>query len=236
MASLEVRNLTVHLGDPKHSVLSNLSFQTTVPSVVLLLGANGSGKSVLLRTILGLHSATEGTILVNGRPVTDFRKQIHRYSGISLQNPDHQIFGDTVLDDLSIGKSEKVPPDHPAITAMGLTDILDTPPYELSGGQRRRLALAGACMTARDFLFLDEPFIELDYPHILRLIDLIIDARDRDTTVIVASHETRDIWEIADSILLLHQGASVVFGTHEDVISSIKLEVGLRPQEIAENR
>jgi energy-coupling factor transporter ATP-binding protein EcfA2 len=232
MASLEVKDLTVRLGDPKRTVLSSLSFGVYDPSVVLLLGANGSGKSVLLRTILGLHPLTKGTLHVDGTAVRDFRTQVHRRSGIALQNPDHQIFGDTVGDDLSIGLAGKVAPNHPAIQAMGLTDILDLPPHELSGGQRRRLALAGACMAARDFLFLDEPFIELDFPHILRLIDLITSARSAGTTVVVASHETRDIWEISDRVLLLHEGKPMAYGPPEEVLPAITVETGLRPRAV----
>ena len=240
MSFLKVENLVVRLGDPERTVLDNLSFSVSEPSVVLVLGANGSGKSVLLRTILGLHRIAQGTISVDGaaprqqqhrRQYKQQRRKIHQRSGVAFQNPDYQIFGDTVADDLRIGRSDGSIPGHPAVEAMGLTPLLNSPPQQLSGGQRRRLVLAGAFAAADDFLFLDEPFIELDYPHILHLVDLITAARDRGTTVLVASHETRDIWDIADQVLLLYQGKGLAFGSIEEVRHHVSPAVGLRPLE-----
>ncbi len=231
MASLEITDLTVRLGDPKRTVLEKVSFLCDGGNILLILGANGSGKSVLLRTLLGLHQVKRGSVLLDGSPLAHKKDGLYRRSGVALQNPDHQIFGDTVFDDLCIGRTPDDVRRHPAVAAFGLDALLNVPPHELSGGQRRRLALAGACIASRDFLFLDEPFIELDYPHILVLIDQIRYARSRGSVVVVASHETRDIWEISDRVLLLHDGRPVVYGPPDTVRPYVSPRYGLRPLE-----
>lgn len=230
MATLSISNLTVRIGDPPREVLRGISFLADAGSLVLVLGANGSGKSVLLRTLLGFHRVKGGSILLDGRRIGHLgTREMRRRIGVTFQNTDVQIFGDTVASDLMIGHPEKRVIDDEIIGAFGLSGLEDQSPAELSGGQRRRLALAGAFLNRPDFLILDEPFIELDYPHILAVLREIDRARDRGATVIVASHETRDIWERTDTVILLNEGQVLGAGAPTEVASLVGPAVGLRP-------
>ena len=234
MASLAVTGLSVALGDPPREVLSNVDIAAAPGSLTLILGANGSGKSVLLRTLIGLHKQNAGQIHIDGRELRRRRhREFQRRCGMTFQNTDVQIFGDTVQNDLRIGKNADYPLDLSFLRAFGLEGLQNAIPHELSGGQRRRLALAGAFLGSPEFLFLDEPFLELDYPHIMRVIDRIEAITAAGTVVIVASHETRDIWEIADTVVLLDAGQVVKSGTPDEVAASVGPEVGLRPHRKA---
>jgi energy-coupling factor transporter ATP-binding protein EcfA2 len=149
MASLEITGLSVALGDPLREVLSDVDLVADSGSLTLVLGANGSGKSVLLRTLIGLHRYQAGRILVDGREPG--RRAFHRRCGVTFQNTDVQIFGDTVENDLRIGKGVDHPLDPTFMDAFGLEELRNAIPHELSGGQRRRLALAGAFLGTPDF-------------------------------------------------------------------------------------
>jgi len=230
MATIAVTDLTVRLGDSPAPVLDNVSFVAGPGSIVLVVGANGSGKSVLFRTILGLHSPQSGTIAIDdvvlsASSVTPF----HRRCGVTFQDTDLQIFGDTVEEDIRIGKGDLPCPDRGFLESFGLESLLDRPPGELSGGQRRRVALAGAFYGSPEFLLFDEPFIELDFPHILQLLERIREARDRGATILIASHDTRDIWEISDRVILLDGGRVAAAGAPGEVVERIGPDVGLRP-------
>ncbi|MFW6229251.1 MAG: ABC transporter ATP-binding protein, partial [Alkalispirochaeta sp.] len=237
MATLAVTDLTVELGEPREPVLKEISFIAETGSIVLVVGANGSGKSVLIRTILGLHHPHSGTIAVDNVVLTRGAfPAFHRRCGVTFQNTDLQIFGDTVETDLLIGKEGHPPPDRGFLESFGIASLLHRDPAELSGGQRRRVALAGAFYGAPDLLLLDEPFIELDYPHILQLLQRIREARDRGATVLIASHETRDIWELSDRVILLDRGNVSAVGTPGEVEEKIGPEIGLRPIGSGERR
>jgi energy-coupling factor transporter ATP-binding protein EcfA2 len=230
MATITVTDLTVRLGDPPTTVLDRVTFSAAPGSIVLIVGANGSGKSVLFRTILGLHTPNAGTVAIDGVALTGGTvSAFHQRCGVTFQNTDLQIFGDTVEEDLRIGKEHLTRPDDRFLGSFGLESLLRRAPGELSGGQRRRLALAGAFYGSPEFLLFDEPFIELDYPHILQLLERVREARNRGATVLIASHDTRDIWQISDRVILLDGGRVKADGPPSDVAGQIGPAVGLRP-------
>ncbi|MFO8043925.1 MAG: ABC transporter ATP-binding protein [Alkalispirochaeta sp.] len=264
MADVELRDLTVDLGDPPQRVIDSVSLHCPPGTLTLVLGANGSGKSVLLRTILALVSATSGSVMLNG---TDLRRKprlLHAVTGVCFQNPDLQIFGDTVADDVALalntghrspgrgtGDPAKIPARssqedsarrHQAqeqqaqeqqggrlIAEFGLAGREDEPPWNLSGGQRRRLALAGALAGQPEVLILDEPFLELDYPSVEQLVRSLRAFRNAGGTVILASHETRDIWPEVDQTLVMYRGQALYSGPPEGALPYITPEYGLRP-------
>ena len=229
MASIELRSVSVRCGEDRRTVLDSIDLDISYGSISLLLGANGSGKTVLLRTILGLFPTIGGTITLDGvvlkRPFT----RLHRMSGVCFQNSNVQIFGETVREDIEIGRAPITSDDEPVLDAFGIGELLDLSPSELSGGQLRRVALAGAFLRKPRFLFLDEPFLELDYPHIVRTVDQIDSARRRGVAVVITSHETRDIWEVLDRVTILERGRVVFCGSPADAISEISPSIGLRP-------
>lgn len=232
MATVSVEHATVRLGDPPRTVIDAVSVALDSGTITLVIGANGSGKSVFLRSLLGLEPLADGKIRFDDVPLSrKSRRALHRASGVTFQNSDVQIFGDTVRDDLEIGSRSGDARSSPIIEDFGLAPLLDRSPFELSGGQRRRLALAGALIDDPPYLFLDEPFLELDYPHIRTLVRHLQSAKERGQTVIVASHETRDMWEIADVVLVFSHGRIVAEGPPATVREAIGPDLGLRPVE-----
>ncbi len=229
MAILELKGLGASLGDPPRNVLAGVDLSFERGTISLLLGPNGSGKSVLLRTILGLVPSYEGEILLDG---TDLRRQfsrLHRRAGVVFQNPDHQLFGDTVREDISIGLPADRDPDPTMIRDLGITELQDRPPSELSGGQRRNVAIAGAFAPSPDFIFLDEPFIELDFPAIRGLLKQLQELRRKDATILVASHESQDIWPLVDQLVILQDGQVLYRGDRVRGSGYVDSAYGLRP-------
>ncbi len=229
MAQLVLNGLSLELGDPPVPVLSRISFSCEPGTVTLLLGPNGCGKSVLLRTILGLCPGYSGTIAWDGSVLSRQFRRLHGQSGVVFQNPEQQIFGATVREDLLAGQPRDTVIDQVILQELGLTELLLRSPAELSGGQRRRLALAGAFVGNRRILFLDEPFLELDYPAVEGLVRLVIRFRDAGGIVVVASHETRDIWPLTDRVVLLVNGVVRFSGSRDDAAGVLLPEYGLRP-------
>lgn len=229
MAQLDVVNLSVALGEPPQRVLDHISLQCTAGTVTLLIGPNGCGKSVLLRGILGLVPTEAGTVGWNTAVLRRSFRSLHRAAGVVFQNPDQQLFGTTVREDLLLGHREGTEIRDDVLDLLMIRDLLDSPPGELSGGQRRRVAIAGAFTGSPEIIMLDEPFLELDYPAIQGLLTLVERFRSAGGIVITASHETRDIWPLVDQVLLLRRGVPVFRGSREGAAPLITRENGLRP-------
>lgn len=234
MASIHLTDVTVSAGDPPRDLLSRVSARFEAGTINLILGANGSGKSMILRALLGLQPRREGTITLDGTELRrDFRR-LHEVVGVAFQNPDLQIFGETVREDVALAADPAgAPVDDGAVETLlerfGLQECRTAPPWELSGGQKRRLALAGAFAGNPPVLALDEPFLELDYPSILALTTLLQERRDSGACVIVASHETEDLWRIVDQVVVAAAGRIVYAGDREGAREVIGPAVGLRP-------
>jgi len=237
MADIEVRDVSVELGDPPRPIIDSCSMHCTSGTLTLVVGANGCGKSVLLRTILSLVSPTSGAIYLNGDNISRRPRMLHEVTGVCFQNADLQIFGDTVADDVALGLRSDSPSGElntenrsaALIAEFGLSGHESDTPWTLSGGQRRRLALAGALAGPPQVLILDEPFLELDYPSVKGLITSLSTFREGGGTVIMASHETRDIWPIVDQAVVMYDGRAIYTGSPEGAQPYIIPAYGLRP-------
>jgi energy-coupling factor transporter ATP-binding protein EcfA2 len=234
MAVLAVDHLTVRLGSPSREVISDVSVACAEGTATLLLGSNGCGKSVLMRTMLGLITPSAGTVSIGGRPLGRHARSFHKRCGVSFQNPETQLFGDSVYDDvaISVGDGEDDPDSviTRALDRFGIADCRDRAPWELSGGQKRRLALAGAFAANPEFLFLDEPFLELDYPAIESLLSAIGRFLRAGGTAIIASHESRDLWDLMDHVVILNCGKAVYSGAPAEAEQYVSPRYGLRPR------
>lgn len=234
MAELSLSEVSVALGDPPTPVLSSITTRFRPGAITLVLGANGSGKSVLLRAVLGLVPA-DGAVKLDGEILSRRRDAFYRRTGVTFQNPDLQIFGETVREDVQLGFRQRRGTDaseeelHALLHRNGLSGLADRTPWELSGGQRRRLAIAGAVAGDPEVLLLDEPFLELDFPSVRDLIATIAAARDRGATVVVTSHETRDIWPLVDTVVVLDGGRVVYDGPPRRAHHAVNEAHGLRP-------
>jgi len=196
--------------------LKDISFDILSGDSVAIMGQTGSGKSTLVQHCNGLLKPSCGVVTVEGVDSSskNFAK-VRKHIGFVMQYPEHQLFGETVYKDiafvlrkhnLSINAIEKRV--HEVAELVGLDkNILNIPPFELSGGQKRKVAIAGVLASKPHYLILDEPTVGLDseaHNVILNLIQTL--NQDCNMTIILVSHNIEDIIKVAKRIFVLHQG------------------------------
>ena len=213
MTALSLQLLTV--GHARGAVLRGISLDVHKGEVVALLGANGAGKTTLLRTIAGLAKELEGTIHIEGCPAPNgAAKRAARGIALSFQNPDDQLFGATVAEDVAIGPRQ-TGLSHAevqrlvvsSLRAAGIEALAERPIDQLSFGEKRRACLAGVLAMAPRILLLDEPTAGLDPQGEMdsaRLLAAL--ARERDMTILVATHAVDLVPSFASRVVLLGEG------------------------------
>ena len=207
--------------------LDGLSIQVARGERVALLGANGSGKSTLLRLLGALSFPSEGQISFFGDPLTeeslqnetrffDFRRRV----GIIFQNPDIQLFNPSVFDEVAFGplqlqwpKAEIRSRVEHALNEMGIAHLRDRAPHRLSGGEKKRVALASVLILDPEVLLLDEPSAALDPGSQSQIVDLLSHWRNGAKTVITATHDLDTLEEIADRCYVFQAGRIAAEGT-----------------------
>ncbi len=199
-----------------------------------LIGHTGSGKSTLIQHLNGLIKATSGTIYYNGRDIYDedfSKKELRTKVGLVFQYPEHQLFETTVVKDVEFGpKNMKLPQlevnlrTFEAIKLVGLSDELyDASPFELSGGQKRRVAIAGVLAMKPEVLILDEPTAGLDPMGRDEILDQIAKIqKERKITVILVSHSMEDVAKYVDRLIVMDHGSVQFDGTPKEVFTHYK--------------
>jgi energy-coupling factor transport system ATP-binding protein len=215
-------------GTPYEKVaLNNINLRIDSGEFVGIIGHTGSGKSTLIQHINGLLKPSSGKVLVNGletgsRKLKELRKQV----GIVFQYPEHQLFEDTVYKDISFGlvkqgmQSDKIESEvKKAVNLVGLDeDVLQKSPFELSGGQKRRVAIAGILAMNPKILILDEPTAGLDPRGCDGILRLVSDyRRDSGATVILISHSMEKIAGMVDRIIVMNKGTIDMDGTPKEI-------------------
>lgn len=228
------------------TALSDLNFEIEKGEFVGIIGHTGSGKSTLVQLLNGLIKPTEGKIYVDGKDIWKDRKKIREIRfkvGMVFQYPEYQLFEETVYKDISFGPKnmgldvEEIDRRvNSAAEFTGLTKrMLKSSPFELSGGEKRRAAIAGVIAMDPDVLILDEPAAGLDPLGRDALLSQIVDYHKvRKNTILLVSHSMEDIARIADRILVMSKGRKVMLDTTKNVFSkSEELEkIGLRVPQI----
>ncbi len=232
--SIEVKNLT-HIygkGGPYEKVaLDNVSVSFDDGDFIGVIGHTGSGKSTLIQHLNGILKPAEGTVIYNGVDIfekgTDLKK-IRAEVGLVFQYPESQLFEETVYKDIAFGLNNYgIKGDeadiriHDAAKMVGLDyDLLQKSPFELSGGQKRRVALAGVIAMKPKVLILDEPAAGLDPAGRNAVLESIKCLHEREkTTVILVSHSMEDMAKYASSLVVMHKGKAVLTGTPKEVFS-----------------
>ncbi|WP_242394609.1 energy-coupling factor ABC transporter ATP-binding protein [Anaeromyxobacter oryzisoli] len=213
------------------SVLGPVSFEIAPGSLCGLVGANGSGKSTLLALLAGLFVPSTGTLTVNGRPSPGDVQGVRAAVALVLQDPDQQIVGATVGEDLLLGLTPRDPAQAERALALaarfGLGDPT-APVQTLSLGGRRKLCIATALRDAPEVLVLDEPFAGLDYPAGREMRALLASNRAAGRTQVIASHDVEPFADLADAWLVLEAGRVVLRGATDAVFRELRAH-GVRP-------
>jgi len=213
--------------------IRGLSLRIEKGECVALLGANGSGKSTLLRLLDGLCFPTKGSVSFAGNPLTAeslqrngygliFRRQV----ALVFQNPDAQLFNPTVFDEIAYGplqlrwsKAEILQRVNETLSLMGISHLKQRPPYRLSGGEKKKVALASVLVLDPEVLLLDEPTATLDPRSQSQLVDLIQQWKGTSKTVITATHQLDIVEEIADRVFVLEAGAVIASGPPSEILA-----------------
>ena len=213
--------------------LDDVSLTINKGEFVGIIGHTGSGKSTLIQHFNGLEKATSGTIYFDGQDVydKDFNmKSLRSRVGLVFQYPEHQLFETTVLEDVKFGPKNlglsKVEVDlraFEAIKQVGLSEkCYDDSPFELSGGQKRRVAIAGVLAMKPEILILDEPTAGLDPRGRDEILDQIAKLHEEGLTVILVSHSMEDVAKYADRIIAMNSGKVAFDGTPKEVFRHYK--------------
>lgn len=199
-----------------------------------LIGHTGSGKSTLIQHLNGLLKPTAGSIYYNGEDIHDrdySRKKLRSKIGLVFQYPEHQLFESSVLDDVKFGPKnigmEPLEIDlhaYEALKQVGIgEELLDSSPLELSGGQKRRVAIAGVLAMKPEVLVLDEPTAGLDPQGRDEILDLVAKLhKERKITVILVSHSMEDMAKYVERLIVMNQGTVQYDGTPTEVFSNYK--------------
>ena len=251
--SVIVKNLT-HIYDEgmpfASKALDDISFEIKDNDFVELIGHTGSGKSTLIQHLNGLLKPSSGQIIVNGFNITDKDlnlTEIRKRVGIVFQYPEYQLFEETVEKDIAFGPgnlgldeeeiSKRV---RKSMEAVGLDyeTYKDKSPFDLSGGQKRRVAIAGVIAMNPEVLILDEPTAGLDPGGRDEIFNLIKKLhRDNNITIILSSHSMDDMAKLAQTIIVMNHGKIEFMGTPREVFTSHAArlrEIGLDVPQVLE--
>ena len=220
---LSVQNLSFFFEQDNH-ILKDFSFSIAKGSFTLITGPNGSGKSLLLRCLKGLLQPKTGSIHILDEDLTHKAKQRMQAIGLVFQDAETQIVGQTVEKDIRFGMENlglpKEVQENRLEEVLALLDLhkqRNQRPRTLSGGEKRRLAIAGLLVMDPRLLVLDEPFANLDYRSVVSVLSTLLRLQKAGHTIILVSHEVDKTLAHADHVLLLDDGHLVQSGTAVDV-------------------
>ena len=247
--SIKVENLT-HIYNSGTSfekkAINNLNFEIKKGEFIGLIGHTGSGKSTLIQHFNALLDPSSGKVFFNGEDIHENKARLKFFRqkiGLVFQYPEHQLFESTVFADVSFGpknmgfsEEEVEKRVKEALEIVGIDESLyESSPFELSGGQKRRVAIAGVLAMSPEVLILDEPTAGLDpsgrdeiLGEIKKLHDIL------GITIILVSHSMEDIAKLVDRIIVMHEGTIKYSGTPKEVFKNAEelVEIGLDVPQI----
>jgi energy-coupling factor transport system ATP-binding protein len=221
--------------------LRDVSFELEAGRSLALMGASGSGKSTLLQVIRGLDTPESGAVLLDSTgPADGGYVTLQREVGLVFQAPELQLFASTVRDDVAFGPQWLGWPEAQVTLAVDeALEVVGLPPahfakrhpYALSGGEQRRLALAGVLAMRPRLLLLDEPFVSLDPATRRQLVGILARLKAGGVTLLLATHDVDLAWELCDELLVLGEGRMVAAGTWDFSSAGCRLLMANRLRE-----
>lgn len=229
---VETKELTYVYADGTRA-LNGINLAIRRGERVAIMGANGSGKSTFFLTLNGVSKPTSGKVCIDGKEIDYSRKgliDVRRKVGIVFQDPDNQLFSSSVRQEISFGlfnigytqeeAKEKV---ETVIRDLNIESFSEKPTHFLSGGQKKRVAVADILVMDPEVMILDEPASGLDPKHIKLLDDIIDGLTERGITVIIATHDAQRSLSWADRLVLFHEGRIIGEGKPVEVLRDDKL-------------
>jgi biotin transport system ATP-binding protein len=215
--------------------LSGVDLEITTGQCLVIAGSNGSGKTLLMRLLVALAEPSSGRVLFRGADVAADADGVRRAVGLVFQDADAQVVGETVAEDVAFGpknlrfsKTEVAEAVDAALAATGLTEKRDAPPRRLSGGEKRRLAVAGVLAMGCEAVVMDEPFANLDWPGVVQVLRSIVALKAAGKTVVVLTHELEKVLALADRLVILDRGRIRDDGAPEEVLNRGVAVYGVR--------
>lgn len=225
---LEVKNIKYSYNSD-YQALKGVSLKVERGDMIALLGKNGAGKSTLFLHLNGIYQPDEGQVFIDGEELKYDKKSLLNFRqkvGIVFQNPDDQIFAPTVEEDvafgpLNLGLSMEEVQDRveEALARVGMSGYEKTAPHHLSGGQKKRVAIAGILAMRPEIMVLDEPTAGLDPQGVVDLSKLLNELNNEGITIIISTHEVDLVPNYANKVFVLVDGLLIAEGTPKEIFA-----------------
>jgi biotin transport system ATP-binding protein len=215
--------------------LSGVDLEIRERECLVIAGSNGSGKTLLMRMLVGLAAPTSGSVAFRGISVSADPARVRRTVGLVFQDADAQVVGETVEEDVAFGpRNLRLPATEigsrvdAALEATGLAAKRKALPRRLSGGEKRRLAVAGVLAMGCEAVIMDEPFANLDWPGVVQVLRTISELKEAGRTVVVLTHELEKVLSHADRLVILDRGSVKDDGSPAEVLDRGVAAYGIR--------
>lgn len=231
MKVIETKDITYEYPDGTKA-LDKVNFNVDEGKIVALLGPNGAGKSTLFLHFNGILSPSTGSVIIDGVTIEYNKKdlmQIRQKVGIVFQNPDDQLFAPTVLEDVAFGpmnmglpKEEVEARVKEALLRVGMEGFEKKPPHHLSGGQKKRVAIAGILAMKPKIMVLDEPTSGLDPKGASQILRLLYKLNHEGITIVISTHDVDFVPLYASKVYIISKGKIIKEGTAPEVFEDVK--------------
>lgn len=229
---LETKNLSFTYPDGTQA-LKNVNLQIKKGEKIAIMGANGAGKSTLFSHFNGLTEPTSGYIEIDGKRIVYERDEllkVRQKVGIVFQDPNDQLFAPTVKEDVAFGPmnlgleyDEVKKRIEESLEMVGMSGFEEKTPHHLSGGQQKRVAIAGIIAMRPEIMILDEPTAGLDPEGVDKVLNILNNLNDEGMSIVISSHDIEMVNEFADKIFVLHHGEIIAQGDKHQIFSDKEL-------------
>lgn len=242
---LKTNDLNYIYHDGVHAI-KDINIEIKEGEKVAIMGPNGAGKSTLFLHFNGLKEPDSGNVEIDGEKMSYGKSEllkIRQKVGIVFQNPNDQLFAPSVKEDVAFGPMNLGLPieevEKRTVEALELVDMSDSsekPPHHLSGGQQKRIAIAGIMAMRPEIMILDEPTAGLDPQGVDQILEILNRLNDEGMTIVISSHDVEMINDFADRIFVLKKGEIIGDGTPDEIFSDYELleTANLKPPKTAE--